>query len=353
MSGNICRCATYQRIRQAGASARSMLVAAAADIWKVKASEITVSKGVVSHKAAGMSATFGELAEKASSMPLPHPTVFGIVVKSFDASETLKVQGVTAVKQIPTGVAVYGKNTYAAIKGRTALKVQWDHSDAEKRSIKQMMSDFKEALQESGLPVISRGDFLSVSKPAKQLVELEYSFPYLAHAPMEPLDAVIQFKAGKVNAWMGSQIQTLDQNVLAASFGRRAQPTSNLAAEAASIVGWEQTVATQSIMAGSPFEGLIQNGIDPTSVEGTNDMPYKIPAPIEGRLNLLKDHPRETAVLKAVEKLANKTMLKKGSARGVTVHKSFSTYVVQIAEVEKGNDGMPKIIKYGAQLIVV
>ena len=216
------------------------------------------------------------------------------------------------------------------------------------------------------------------------------------------------------------------------SFGRRAQPAGDLAAEAAAalkalgrdasiklvwtreddirggryrpftlhrlrggldksgnIVAWDQTIVSQSIIKGSPFEMMIKDGIDPTMVEGANDLPYAHrqparecardggavcrccggarsairtpamrprrsstscwwqPAKIrcKGRLALLKSEPRHAGVLKAVAKLAqwNGAKAGPGRARGVAVHKSFDTYVAQIAEVSVGKDGLPKV----------
>jgi isoquinoline 1-oxidoreductase beta subunit len=215
------------------------------------------------------------------------------------------------------------------------------------------------------------------------------------------------------------------------SFGRRAQPAGDLAAEAAAalkalgrdgtikltwtreddikggyyrplvlhrikaaldakgdIVAWDQTIVTQSFIKGSPFEMLLKDGIDPTIVEGAQDLPYTIPNfrtsmhmtevgvptlwwrsvghthtgystetmidellvaggkdPVQGRLALLKDHKREAGVLRAVAQLAKWNGSKSGAgrARGVAVHKSFDTYVAQIAEVSRGADRLPKV----------
>ncbi len=215
------------------------------------------------------------------------------------------------------------------------------------------------------------------------------------------------------------------------SFGRRAQPAGDLAGEAAAalkalgrdaaiklvwtreddmrggryrplalhrmkaaldkggnIISWDHVIVSQSIVRGSPFEGMIKDGIDPTMVEGAEDLPYKIrnfrvtahttevgvpvlwwrsvghthtafatetfldellaggrKDPLRGRLALLTDQPRYTGVLQAVGRAARWSGSKVGKdrARGVAVHKSFGTYVAQIAEVSRGPDGLPKV----------
>ena len=171
------------------------------------------------------------------------------------------------------------------------------------------------------------------------MIEAEYVFPFLAHAPMEPMNCVLQLKDGRATVWTGSQLQTVDQNVTAAilglkpeqvtintlwaggSFGRRAVPNSDYVAETAQIVkaagemcrsswcgrarttsraaiigrstctrcvvgldadgnisGWQHRIVGQSIITGTPFESaLVKDGIDGTSVEGVSDTPYEIP----------------------------------------------------------------------------
>lgn len=489
---------SYDQMRKAGAAARAMLVAAAAQEWGVPEAEITVSKGVVSHSGSGRTARFGALAEKAAALEPPveprlkdpkdfvligtdrpkldthdkttgaaqftldiyrddmltvvvaHPPKFGATVARFDDSAARQVPGVVAVEQIPQGVAVYGRNTFAALRGRDALSVDWDDSGAETRSSIDLFRTYTETAMAPGVAVTTVGDTAGILDGATQVIEATYEFPFLAHAPMEPLDAVVEMRDGAAEVWMGSQLQTVDHGTVAAvlglpqenvaihtqlaggSFGRRAQPDAGFAAEAASvakalgrdgavkllwtreddirggryrpltvhrlrgsvgadgrIAAWEQTIATQSIVAGSPFEGLMQDGIDPTSVEGASDLPYAIPNldvslhtmqagvpvlwwrsvghthtgfatetfvdelleqagqdPVAGRLALLADHPRHIGVLEEVARLADwGAPVPDGRARGVAVHKSFNTYVAQIAEVSIGDGSVPKVHK--------
>jgi isoquinoline 1-oxidoreductase subunit beta len=170
---------SWMQLRKAGAAAKEMLIAAAAFQWRVPVAEITVEKGVIRHGPSNRSATFGEFAATASTLPVPqeprlkdpkdwsyigkkvaridsvaktngsavysldvrrpgmltavvaHAPLFGATVKSFDAAEAKQVAGVVDVVQIPTGVAVLARDTWSALKGREALKVAWDDRGAE------------------------------------------------------------------------------------------------------------------------------------------------------------------------------------------------------------------------------
>ena len=374
---------SYMQMRKAGAAARAMLVAAAAEEWGVPAGEITVSKGVISH-GSGQSSGFGALAEKAATMTMPedppvkeakdfvligqdlpkldtvekthgtaiytmdvyrdgmktvavaHPNKFGVTIASYDDSEALKVPGVEAVRQISSGIAVYAANTYAALKGRSALEIEWDESGAETRSSAQIFEDFAAAAADGGLDAEMIGSGADGIDGAAQVLEAEFRFPYLAHAPMEPLDGVIELREDGAEVWMGSQFPALDKpaiaqglgldeaqvaiNVLSAggSFGRRAQDTANFANELAEVAksggpgtyklvwsreddihggyyrpltlhkmragldadgnltGWEDVVVNQSIMAGGPMAQMMEKGLDPTSYEGSTKMPYNL-----------------------------------------------------------------------------
>lgn len=374
---------SYTQMRKAGAAARAMLVAAAAEEWGVPAEEIEVAQGVVRHAASGQSARFGALAERAAGMTPPedpalkdpsqftligsrvhkldsrakatgaaqftldvyrdgmetvvvqHPPAFGARVASFDASQALAVPGVVAVREIPFGVAVYATSTAAALKGRKALSVEWDESEAETRSSEEMLEAFSQAAAQGGLVAEETGDVDAILNGAAQVLEAEFRFPYLAHAPLEPLDAVLEVRDGAAELWMGSQFPSLDKPVIAqtlgidpaqitinvmfagGSFGRRAQPDAHLAAEMAAIakaagrdgawkllwtreddlhggyyrpmtvhrmrggldadgniVGWLDVLANQSIMAGGPMEAMMDKGLDPTAYEGATKMPY-------------------------------------------------------------------------------
>ncbi|MFA1676860.1 molybdopterin cofactor-binding domain-containing protein [Rhizobium mongolense] len=370
---------SYEQFRKAGATARAMLVAAAADEWKVPAGEITVEKGRIRHSATGKESGFGAFAAKAAAIAPPaevslkdaekfvligqelpkldtvsktngaaiftldvipdnllvavvaHPDHFGATVKSFDDSQARKVTGVIDVKQMTQGVAVYAEHTYAALKGRSLLKVDWDLSDAETRSSEELAADYANTAKETGLSAASKGDVdRAFAGEGLETLEAEVVFPFLAHAPMEPLDAVfIKAPDGSLDVYTGAQFPGMDKTVAAkavgldpskvrintqitgGSFGRRAQFGSPYMQEAAAvfaatdqsrpvkhmwtreddirggyyrpmylhrmrgaidkngqIVAWDQTIVGQSIMG--------KADLDETSVEGASNLPYNV-----------------------------------------------------------------------------
>lgn len=376
---------SYEQMRRAGATARAMLVQAAATAWKVPAGEISVEKGVLKH-ASGKQGRFGEFAEAAAKLQAPaevklknpaqfrligqegavkrldsagkatgkteftidirtpemltvvvaRPPRFGGKVAAFDASETRKVKGVVDVQQLGSGVAVYATGMWPALKGREALKVSWDESGAEKRGTRELAAEYRRLARTPGLTAGRHGDAEAVLAKAEKVIEAEYLFPYLAHAPMEPLDGYLEWNAQGALARFGSQLQTGDHQAIAkvlglppekvqvetmlsgGSFGRRAQPTMELAvelAEAARAIGpnkpiklvrtreddlsggyyrplflhrlrgavkggritaWSSAIVGQSFLKGSPFEAMIKNGIDPVMVEGASELPYEV-----------------------------------------------------------------------------
>ena len=379
---------SWMQLRHAGATARAMLAAAAATEWNVPAASLTVERGVVRHAPSNREATFGALAGKASSLPVPNdvplkepkdfkligqklprvdvppktngtaqftidvtfpgmlvallqrPPLFGATVKSFDASATKAVPGVVEVLQVPRGVAVVAKSFWAAKQGRDALKVEWDDRKAEKRSTAAILAEYRTLAERPGMPARKDGDAAAALKGAAKVVTATYEFPYLAHAPMEPLDAVVKLDANSCEIWAGDQFQTVDQANAAAtaglkpeqvkihtliaggSFGRRANMGSDYIVEAVSVakalgsngvpvklqwtreddirgglyrpvyvhrleaaldkdnrlVGWQHRIVGQSIMAGTAMAPvMVKNGIDGTSVEGAANLPYAIP----------------------------------------------------------------------------
>jgi isoquinoline 1-oxidoreductase beta subunit len=487
---------SWQQLRQAGATARAMLVAAAAKEWNAPASEITVSEGVVAHAGSGRKASFGELAGRAAREPVPtavplkdpakftivgnekltrldarakssgrqqfaidvmlpgmmtavvmRPPRFGGKVSSFDASKAKAVAGVVDVVQIPRGVAVVGRDMWSARKGREALTVTWDESAAEKRGTAELMKEYRTmARGKEAVTVAERGDVERALGQARKRVEGEFEFPYLAHATMEPLTAVCRLSPDKCEIWAGCQFQTIDQanaaaavgltpaqvsiNTLAAggTFGRRANPESDYIVEVASIakaiggkypvrliwtredditggryrplnyhhvtaaigsdgkVAYRQRFVGQSILAGTPFGGMLKNGVDPTAVGGNaaeqydlahahiswNNPKVGVPVlwwrsventhtafskevmidelaeaagqdPVAFRLGLLGSHPRHVAALKlAAEKAGwdQPSPKVKGRGRGVAVHESFGSVVAQVAEVTVRGDAI-------------
>lgn len=377
---------SYEQLRKAGATARAMLVQAAAQEWKVAPGEITVARGVVKHAGSGRQTTFGALAEAAAKVPVPadvalkdpkdfaligkdgvvqrldipsktngtaqftidihepdmltvvvaHPARFGAKVAKFDDSAARKIPGVVDVKAVPSGVAVYATGMWPAIKGREALKVDWDDSVTEKRGSAQLLADYRAMADKPGAVAGASGDANAALGKAAKVIEAEFVFPYLAHAPMEVLDATMHWDGQQALARYGCQFQTIDQAMIAkvlgvkpeqvkidmllagGSFGRRAQATAHLAAELANvakaigpgkpvklmwtreddiqggyyrpmfvhrmrgavengkIVAWSDMIVGQSFIANSPLAGMIKDGIDPTMVDGARNLPYDI-----------------------------------------------------------------------------
>ncbi|MGD8575932.1 MAG: xanthine dehydrogenase family protein molybdopterin-binding subunit [Thiohalophilus sp.] len=265
--GSTAMANSFNQMRKAGATARQMLVAAAAEQWQVEAHDIEVEKGVVKHPGSGRESSFGELANLAAQQPVPHdvflkdpdeftligkgvprkdsrekvngtavytqdiqlpdmlvavvahPPRFGATVKSFDDAATRKVRGVREVVEIPNGVAVLAEHTWAAMQGRDALRVEWDESNAFTMSSDELLTDYKQRAQKPGNVAHKNGNSEQALAGAGTRIDLEFEFPYLAHSPMEPLNCVVQRKAEGVEIWNGVQSQTRDQNSVAELFG--------------------------------------------------------------------------------------------------------------------------------------
>ncbi len=298
--GSTAMANSFDQYRNAGATARAMLVAAASAKWSSPADKISISKGVVTDGT--NSATFGELAVEAAKRPVPksvtlkdpkdfvfigksfprldqvakttaqpiftqdiqldgmlvaviaRPPKFGATVKSVDATATKAIKGVVDVVTIPQGVAVLAKGTWPAMQGRDALKVEWDDSKAETRGTDELLAEYRKLAEGPGLSVRKDGDAAQALASADKVVEAEFIFPFLAHATMEPMNCVMLFKDDACTIWTGSQMPTVDQSITAAilglrpeavtihtqwaggSFGRRAVYNSDYVAETAALV---------------------------------------------------------------------------------------------------------------------
>ncbi len=507
--GSTAMANSFMQYREAGAAARHCVLQAAAEEWGVEIGDIGITDGVVS--SGDKSAPIGDLVSVASTMPAPDKPVtkdpsqfrligkenlprmdshaktngsaifamdvkvpnmvyavilrspkFGGVLKSFDASAASEVNGFVDAKALPngTGVAVYAVSTWAAIKSRRAIKAVWDDSAAETRSTATMLNEYADKLAAAPVyDVTGNDDFNTVReqvRAADTAVSAEFSFPLLAHAPMEPLNCVIEPTESGVTVHDGCQFPALTHPTVAAvlqlppekieiktyyaggSFGRRANPDSDYHAEAAmafavlggkravkvvwtreddlaggyyrpmvaqradisigddgKVSGWAHQVVGNSIMKGTPFEGFaVHNGIDNSSVEGISDTPYKLSNfsvgltdfetpiktlwwrsvghshsgyamevlmdmaaeavgqdPIDFRLAHLdetdEDNARMAGVLKlAAEKSGWTSNRSEGKGMGVAVHKSFGSYVAQVAEVSTNDDGAVSIDKF-------
>jgi len=251
--------AEWERYRKVGATARVMLVQAAATKWGVDAASCRVEKGVVIHTATNKRATYGSLADAAAKLTQPEnvplknpkdftlvgkatrrldtpsktngtaqfgldvkvpgmltavvarPPVFGGKAVKVDATEALKVPGVKAVERVPSGVAVIAEHFWPAKLGREKLKIDWDLGPNAGLSTEKMLRDFRETALKPGAIAKKTGDPEAALKTAAKTITAEYDVPYLAHAMMEPLNCVVDLRADSCEIWTGTQFETGDR----------------------------------------------------------------------------------------------------------------------------------------------
>lgn len=261
-----------------------------------------------------------------------HAPVFGGRVKSFDASKARTIQGIRDIVEIPTGIAVVADNFWSAKEGRDALIIEWDHGRNENINSKALRDEYSKLSKIRGVTIQQKGDVTSALERADEVIDAEFSFPYLAHAPMEPLNCTVRISDNKCEVWAGTQSPLLHQAEVAAflnlkpenvafytphlggSFGRRGSFSGDWVMEAVHIaktsgkpikliwtreddiqggyyrpiylhrarigiksdgfpMAWEHRIVGQSLFANTPLEQyLVQNGIDYSSV--TTGAPY-------------------------------------------------------------------------------
>lgn len=259
---------SYEQLRKAGATARAMLVGAAAERWRVPASEITVSKGVVEHRKSKKRAKFGELAAAAATQVVPddaplkepkdfvyigkasptrtdarakstgmavftqdvklpgmltavvlHPPRYGAKLARFDASKAKEIAGVVDVVPFTTpatnGVAVLAKDYWSAKRGRDALAAEWDETGAFRLGSAEIMAEYKRLADTPGTVAHKQGDVDAALGGAAKRLAAAYEFPFLAHASMEPMNCVVALGPQGCEVWNGEQFQTVDQLAIA------------------------------------------------------------------------------------------------------------------------------------------
>jgi CO/xanthine dehydrogenase Mo-binding subunit len=242
----------WMPLRRAGATAREMLVAAAATRLGVSAGTLRTGEGRVIHDPSGRSLGYGELAEAAAALPVPaqpklkdpsafriigtrvpqvdtrakvtgqaafgidartpgmlfatvvHPPVFGSEVKSFDPAKAMAVPGVKHVVQVSQGVAVVATNTWAAFRGARELAVEWGNTTFAMSS-DDIFRHFAEVAQRPGVSARKEGDVGAALAAAAKKVEAIYEAPYLAHATMEPMNCTADVRAGRCEVWAPTQ----------------------------------------------------------------------------------------------------------------------------------------------------
>jgi len=370
----------FDRYCNAGATARAMLVQAAAKRLQADVKDCKTENGYVI--AGDKKLSYGELAEEAAALPVPTEVtlkertdwkligkpikrldtpvkvngeaIFGMdihfpgmltalvargpvpgaKVKTYNAKATLAIPGVRQVVVVPTGVAVLADNFWAAKKGREALKIDWELGQAVRINSATLLSEFRQRADEGGLVATNTGNPENVFPKAAHVVEAEYFQPFLAHAPMEPLNCTVQLTADKCEIWTGTQTVTDDQKAasditglpidnvfihnqfLGGSFGRRNITRSDFVREAVEVakasgklvktvwtreddiqggmyrpaflhrfkigldsagapIAWKQISVGQSVMTGGPFEKVaVINGVDQFSIEGMHTVEY-------------------------------------------------------------------------------
>ncbi len=373
---------SYDQYRQIGATARAMLIQAASAKWQVEASSLKTDKGFVTHPSKGRIA-YGELAEDANKLEMPknvpvkdaknfkligksmprldahdksygkavygidvrlpdmvrvmvvRPPMFGATLKSFDASEAKKTAGVLDVIRFGNKVAVVAKNSWAARKGRDAVKAEWNTSGREKISSASIIEGFKKDAATPNLHPKANPDAIKETAADAKALVAEYEFPYLAHASMEPLNCTVNFDGKTAELWSGHQMPTVDRDTAAkifgldpskvkvnsvyagGSFGRRASKDSDYVREACEIAkvlkkpmqllfsreddmkggyyrpmayhharistdakgyptAWHHKIVSPSIMAGGAFAAMMSGGADPTVTEGVTESAYEL-----------------------------------------------------------------------------
>ena len=270
----------FDTMRECGGTARWMLVQAAALRWNVPASECSTELHTVIHKATGRRLGYGELASAAAQLPVPkkedlqlkkpsewryigkgnisydmehlctgkaiygmdaqvegmvyasieHPPVLGGKVKTLDDQDTLKVAGVhqtvsldpfkpPAAFQPLGGVAVIADNTWAAFEGRKKLKIDWDHGANESYDSVEYKKELRETAHKPGKVIREVGDSDKAFATGGTVFEADYYVPLLAHAPMEPMTALAEFKDGKITAWAPTQNPQAVQAIVSSELG--------------------------------------------------------------------------------------------------------------------------------------
>jgi isoquinoline 1-oxidoreductase beta subunit len=382
---------SFTQYREIGARARAMLIAAAARQWNVKPEQCRTANGVVLGPA-GRKAAYGELADAAMKEAVPEkvslknpkdfriigkptprldarakssgkqqfgidntvpgmkvavvarPPVFGAKVAKLDATKARAVKGVLAVFEVPTdrggsGVAVVADGYWPAKQGREALAIEWDTGAVEKTSSDKQFAAYRELAKQPG--IVAKNADISRLADAPKKITAEFEFPYLAHAPMEPLNCVVDLKNDACTVWAGTQFQTIDREAIARTaglkseqvtlhtmmagggFGRRAVPTSDYIVEAVNvakawraagkdsplkliwsreddikggyyrpshlhraeigldaggnIIAWNHTIVGQSILKGTPFEAFMVKDGVDATMVEGMGEPYAVP----------------------------------------------------------------------------
>jgi isoquinoline 1-oxidoreductase beta subunit len=392
LGGSISIANSYQQYRELGARTRAMLIGAAAERWHVAPEQCRTANSIV-YGPANQKASYAELAEDAARRPIPEkvhlkepaefrligkptrrldgraksngsqkfsidldfpgmkvallarPPVFFGRVRSFDDADARKVPGVVDIFEIPlakgkgSAVAVVADRFWAAKQARDRLNIDWDLSGVEHADTGDLRSRFNELARTTGKIAVNRGDAKTMDTlGADSRIVAEYQFPYLAHAPMEPLNITLRNDGDRAEAWTTSQVPDTQRQAMAevlglpadrityhigfagGAFGRRGTLDEHLEREVAAVAkrmrgvpikliwtreddvqggyyrpmvahrvevgvgddgmprAWRHVVVGQGIVLGTPFESFYaKDGIEALLIEGTADTRYVIP----------------------------------------------------------------------------
>jgi isoquinoline 1-oxidoreductase beta subunit len=376
--------ADWIRLRQAAATARFMLVFAAAQKWRVDPGACTVTRGVIQHPSSGVTLSYAEAAITAAhftvpqNVPLKDPAKFTLIgtpakrldtrskingsaiygmdvrlpgmlvgtlamapvkggtVASYDMAAAKAVPGVRDVVVTPdkTAIGVTGAHMWSAIKGLAALKLVWNPGPNGDVSTDDLVAGLEKASQNQGMIATRTGDANAAIATAATKISAIYETPFLAHAPMEPLNCTLHIQPDQAELWVGTQVPVRAQAAVATAaglppakvkvnnlyiggaFGRRLEIDSIAVAAAlaaqlsypvkfvwtrevdlrhdyyrpyyydrlsagldanGNITGWTHRITGSSVMARWAPAGLV-NGLDPDAVECAAETPYEVPA---------------------------------------------------------------------------
>lgn len=371
----------FDRYRTAGATARWLFVAAAAQRWGVAMEDCTTDRGYVVSGDQRMA--YGDLLKEAAQLTPPaavklldpgkwkyigkstkrldglekvngravfgmdiqgeglliavvaHAPVIGARLVGYDDTAARGVQDVVKIVAISTGVAVIARNYYAANKAKKLLRISWDSAANASLSTDVIIGQYRKLVSRNGLPSLQKSAVRRLPALERTSLRAEYVFPYLAHAPMEPLNCTVKISGDqqRCEIWTGTQMPMNEQAAaarvlgippeavqvhtpfLGGGFGRRATPSSDWVSEAAEVakvsgcyikmiwareddikgqhyrplfvhrveaaidrtgkpVSWHHNIAGQSIYEENGFLNLVKDGVDESSVEGISDSAY-------------------------------------------------------------------------------
>ena len=257
----------WEQLRHAGATARTLLIAAAAQSWKVDESSCRAERGEVIHEPTGRRLSYGALVDKAATLSLPRKVqlkdpkdfkligtpakrldgpdkvngaaefgidvkvpgmkvatvaacpVFGGKLASVDDSKAKAIKGVQQVVRLRDAVAVVADHTWAAKKGLAALDIRWDEGSNAKLSTADIVQQLAAASQLSGVVASRQGDPAKAMASAAQKIEAVYEVPFLAHATMEPVNCTVHVRPDGCDIWVGTQVPTFAQTAVAKATG--------------------------------------------------------------------------------------------------------------------------------------